>query len=162
MAFQGRLTAPNNGANNDKLMYPAIHDGSSHKVKLNNKTDEVVNILGKMDSQYGIQVDGANDRVILYCCDAQDKWPEVQYKYDADTFWGEWHDIALVYTGTNMQLYVDGKAGEATPGRVMHQMDTRLYLNLMHPVSLQSDTILKRVQTTRQMETVLNTPHWIR
>lgn len=88
------------------------------KVKLNNKTDEVVNILGKMDSQYGIQVDGANDRVILYCCDAQDKWPEVQYKYDADTFWGEWHDIALVYTGTNMQLYVDGKAGEATPGRV--------------------------------------------
>ena len=107
------------------------------KVKLKNKTDEVVNILGKMDSQYGIQVDGANDRVILYCCDAQGKWPEVQYKYDADTFWGEWHDIA-------------------------HQMDTRLYLNLMHPVSLQSDTILKRVQTTRQMETVLNTLHWIR
>ena len=56
--------------------------------------------------------------MILYCCDAQGKWPEVQYKYDADTFWGEWHDIALVYTGTNMQLYVDGKAGEATPGRV--------------------------------------------
>lgn len=119
LAFQGRLTAPNNGANNDKF------DVSGDtpmvlltKVKLNNKTDEVVNILGKMDSQYGIQVDGANDRVILYCCDAQGKWPEVQYKYDADTFWGEWHDIALVYTGTNMQLYVDGKAGEATPGRV--------------------------------------------
>lgn len=119
LAFQGRLTAPNNGANNDKF------DVSSDtpmvlrtKVKLKNKTDEVVNILGKMDSQYGIQVDGANNRVILYCCDAQDKWPEVQYKYDADTFWGEWHDIALVYTGTNMQLYVDGKAGEATPGRV--------------------------------------------
>lgn len=119
LAFQGRLTAPNNGANNDKFDVsgdtPMI---LRTKVKLNNKTDEVVNILGKMDSQYGIQVDGANDRVILYCCDAQDKWPEVQYKYDADTFWGKWHDIALVYTGTNMQLYVDGKAGEATPGRV--------------------------------------------
>lgn len=119
LAFQGRLTAPNNGANNDKFDVsgdtPMV---LRTKVKLNNKTDEVVNILGKMDSQYGIQVDGANDRVILYCCDAQDKWPEVQYKYDADTFWGEWHDIALVYTGTNMQLYVDGKAGEATPGRV--------------------------------------------
>ena len=119
LAFQGRLTAPNNGANNDKFDVsgdtPMI---LRTKVKLNNKTDEVVNILGKMDSQYGIQVDGANDRVILYCCDAQGKWPEVQYKYDADTFWGEWHDIALVYTGTNMQLYVDGKAGEATPGRV--------------------------------------------
>lgn len=119
LAFQGRLTAPNNGANNDKFNVsgdtPMV---LRTKVKLNNKTDEVVNILGKMDSQYGIQVDGANDRVILYCCDAQDKWPEVQYKYDADTFWGEWHDIALVYTGTNMQLYVDGKAGEATPGRV--------------------------------------------
>lgn len=119
LAFQGRLTAPNNGANNDKFDIsgdtPMV---LRTKVKLNNKTDEVVNILGKMDSQYGIQVDGANDRVILYCCDAQDKWPEVQYKYDADTFWGEWHDIALVYTGTNMQLYVDGKAGEATPGRV--------------------------------------------
>ena len=111
LAFQGRLTAPNNGANNDKFDVsgdtPMV---LRTKVKLNNKTDEVVNILGKMDSQYGIQVDGANDRVILYCCDAQDKWPEVQYKYDADTFW--------VYTGTNMQLYVDGKAGEATPGRV--------------------------------------------
>lgn len=119
LAFQGRLTAPNNGANNDKFDVsgdtPMV---LRTKVKLNNKTDEVVNILGKMDSQYGIQVDGAYDRVILYCCDAQDKWPEVQYKYDADTFWGEWHDIALVYTGTNMQLYVDGKAGEATPGRV--------------------------------------------
>ena len=119
LAFQGRLTAPNNGANNDKFDVsgdtPMV---LRTKVKLNNKTDEDVNILGKMDSQYGIQVDGANDRVILYCCDAQDKWPEVQYKYDADTFWGEWHDIALVYTGTNMQLYVDGKAGEATPGRV--------------------------------------------
>lgn len=119
LAFQGRLTAPNNGANNDKFDVsgdtPMV---LRTKVKLNNKTDEVVNILGKMDSQYGIQVDGANDRVILYCCDAQDKWPEVQYKYNADTFWGEWHDIALVYTGTNMQLYVDGKAGEATPGRV--------------------------------------------
>lgn len=119
LAFQGRLTAPNNGANNDKFDVsgdtPMV---LRTKVKLNNKTDEVVNILGKMDSQYGIQVDGANDRVILYCCDAQDKWPEVQYKYDADTFWGKWHDIALVYTGTNMQLYVDGKAGEATPGRV--------------------------------------------
>lgn len=119
LAFQGRLTAPNNGANNDKFDVsgdtPMV---LRTKVKLNKKTDEVVNILGKMDSQYGIQVDGANDRVILYCCDAQGKWPEVQYKYDADTFWGEWHDIALVYTGTNMQLYVDGKAGEATPGRV--------------------------------------------
>lgn len=119
LAFQGRLTAPNNGANNDKFDVsgdtPMV---LRTKVKLNNKTDEVVNILGKMDSQYGIQVDGANDRVILYCCDAQGKWPQVQYKYDADTFWGEWHDIALVYTGTNMQLYVDGKAGEATPGRV--------------------------------------------
>lgn len=119
LAFQGRLTAPNNGANNDKFDVsgdtPMV---LRTKVKLNNKTDEVVNILGKMDSQYGIQVDGANDRVILYCCDAQGKWPEVQYKYDADTFWGEWHDIALVYTGTNIQLYVDGKAGEATPGRV--------------------------------------------
>lgn len=119
LAFQGRLTAPNNGANNDKFDVsgdtPMV---LRTKVKLKNKTDEVVNILGKMNSQYGIQVDGANDRVILYCCDAQGKWPEVQYKYDADTFWGEWHDIALVYTGTNMQLYVDGKAGEATPGRV--------------------------------------------
>lgn len=119
LAFQGRLTAPNNGANNDKFDVsgdtPMV---LRTKVKLNNKTDEVVNILGKMDSQYGIQVDGANDRVILYCCDAQDKWPEVRYEYDADTFWGEWHDIALVYTGTNMQLYVDGKAGKATPGRV--------------------------------------------
>ena len=119
LAFQGRLTAPNNGANNDKFDVsgdtPMV---LRTKVKLNNKTDEVVNILGKMDSQYGIQVDGAHDRVILYCCDAQDKWPEVQYKYNADTFWGEWHDIALVYTGTNMQLYVDGKAGKATPGRV--------------------------------------------
>lgn len=119
LAFQGRLTAPNNGANNDKFDVsgdtPMV---LRTKVKLKNKTDEVVNILGKMDSQYGIQVDGANNRVILYCCDAQGKWPEVQYKYDADTFWGEWHDIALVYTGTNMQLYVDGKAGKATPGRV--------------------------------------------
>lgn len=119
LAFQGRLTAPNNGANNDKFDVsgdtPMV---LRTKVKLNTKTTEVVNILGKMDEQYGIQVDGANDRVILYCCDAQGKWPEVQYKYDADTFWGEWHDIALVYTGTNMQLYVDGKAGEATPGRV--------------------------------------------
>ncbi len=118
LAFQGRLTAPNNGANNDKFDVsgdtPMV---LRTKVKLNTKTTEVVNILGKMDEQYGIQVDGSADRVILYCLDANDKWPEIEYKYDADQFWGKWHDIALVYTGTKLQLYVDGKAGSAVQGR---------------------------------------------
>ena len=118
LAFQGRLTAPNNGANNDKFDVsgdtPMV---LRTKVKLNTKTTEVVNILGKMDEQYGIQVDGSADRVILYCLDANDKWPEIEYKYDADQFWGKWHDIALVYTGTKLQLYVDGNAGSAVQGR---------------------------------------------
>lgn len=118
LAFQGRLTAPNNGANNDKFDVsgdtPMV---LRTKVKLNTKTTEVVNILGKMDEQYGIQVDGSADRVILYCLDANNKWPEIEYKYDADKFWGEWHDIALVYTGTKLQLYVDGNAGTAVQGR---------------------------------------------
>lgn len=118
LAFQGRLTAPNNGANNDKFDVsgdtPMV---LRTKVKLNTKTTEVVNILGKMDEQYGIQVDGSADRVILYCLDANNKWPEIEYKYDADQFWGKWHDIALVYTGTKLQLYVDGNAGSAVQGR---------------------------------------------
>ena len=117
-AFQGRLTAPNSGANNDKFDVsgdtPMV---LRTKVKLNTKTTEVVNILGKMDEQYGIQVDGSANRVIFYCQDANSKWPEVEYKYDADKFWGAWHDIALVYTGTKIQLYVDGNAGSAVQGR---------------------------------------------
>ena len=117
-AFQGRLTAPNSGANNDKFDVsgdtPMV---LRTKVKLNTKTTEVVNILGKMDEQYGIQVDGSANRVIFYCQDANSKWPEVEYKYDADKFWGAWHDIALVYTGTKIQLYVDGNAGTAVQGR---------------------------------------------
>ena len=117
-AFQGRLTAPNSGANNDKFDVsgdtPMV---LRTKVKLNKKTTEVVNILGKMDEQYGIQVDGSANRVIFYCQDANSKWPEVEYKYDADKFWGAWHDIALVYTGTKIQLYVDGNAGTAVQGR---------------------------------------------
>ena len=118
LAFQGRLTAPNNGANNDKFDVsgdtPMV---LRTKVKLKTKTTEVVNILGKMDEQYGIQVDGSANRVILYCLDANDKWPEIEYKYDANKFWDEWHDIALVYTGTKLQLYVDGNEGTAVQGR---------------------------------------------
>lgn len=117
-AFQGRLTAPNNGANNSKFDVsgdtPMI---LRTKVKLNNKTDEVVNIIGKMDEQYGVQVDGANDRVIMYCNAEGGGWPEVQYTYDPDRFWGQWHDIMLVYTGNRMKLYVDGNEATATPGR---------------------------------------------
>lgn len=117
-AFQGRLTAPNDGANNSKFDVsgdtPMI---LRTKVKLNNKTDEIVNIIGKMDEQYGVQVDGANNRVIMYCCAEGGGWPEVQYTYDPDEFWGQWHDIMLVYTGNRMKLYVDGNEATATPGR---------------------------------------------
>lgn len=114
--FAGQWIAANNGENNDKFnIYGDTPMVLTFKVKIAENEDNV-QLLGKMDEQYGLQLEGASNRVILYCCDAKSAWPEVVYDFD-ESFWDTWHEIMLVYSGTNMQLYVDGEAGHPSSNR---------------------------------------------
>ncbi len=114
--FTGRLIAPVAGTNNDKFDISGTTPMAMRlKVKLPSNSNNV-QLIGKMDYQYGVQVNGSTKKVILYCCDTNNGWPEVSYSFD-DTFWDTWHDILVVYTGTGMQLYVDGNAATPTSGR---------------------------------------------
>ena len=114
--FTGRLIAPVAGTNNDKFDISGTTPMAMRlKVKLPSNSNNV-QLIGKMDYQYGVQVNGSTKKVILYCCDTNSGWPEVSYSFD-DTFWDTWHDILVVYTGTGMQLYVDGNAATPTSGR---------------------------------------------
>ena len=114
--FTGRLIAPVAGTNNDKFDISGTTPMAMRlKVKLPSNSNNV-QLIGKMDYQYGVQVNGSTKKVILYCCDTNSEWPEVSYSFD-DTFWDTWHDILVVYTGTGMQLYVDGNAATPTSGR---------------------------------------------
>lgn len=115
--FVGQWAAANDGENNGKFdIYGPTPMALRFKVKVP-ENDGNVQIMGKMDNQYGIQIEGSSNRVILYCCDANGGWPEVVYDFD-DSFWDVWHDVLVVYTGQNMQIYVDGEAGHASEGRV--------------------------------------------
>ena len=114
--FAGQWIAANNGENNEKFnIYGDTPMVLTFKVKIAENEDNV-QLLGKMDEQYGLQLEGASNRVILYCCDAKNAWPEVVYDFD-ESFWDTWHEIMLVYSGTNMQLYVDGEAGHPSSNR---------------------------------------------
>lgn len=75
-----------------------------------------INVLGKMDKQYGFQVE--DDCLIMYMNNAAGGWPEQKYYFDADTFFGTWHDIVVFIDGAgNMGFYTDGELSEATPNR---------------------------------------------
>lgn len=114
--FAGQWKAANDGENNEKFnIYGETPMVLSFKMKIAENSDNV-QLMGKMDEQYGLQLEGATKRVILYCCDANNSWPEVVYDFD-DSFWDTWHDIVVVYSGTNMQLYVDGEAGHPSANR---------------------------------------------
>lgn len=77
--------------------------------------DVNINILGKMDDQYGFQIE--DDCLIMYMHSAAG-WPEQKYYFDADTFFGKWHDIVLFVDGaSHMGFYTDGELSEATQGR---------------------------------------------
>ena len=114
--FTGRLIAPVDGTNNNKFdIYGTTPMAMRLKVKLPSNSNNV-QLIGKMDAQYGVQVNGSTKKVVLYNCVSATEWPEVYYSFD-DSFWDTWHDILVVYTGSGMQLYVDGKAGTPTAGR---------------------------------------------
>ena len=88
-------------------------------IRFRMKSDEITGsgtyqMLGKMDEQYGIQLKSSS--VLVYACDAKGSWVESSCAIDSG-FWNKWHDILVVFTGTKMQIYVDGKAGTPTSGR---------------------------------------------
>lgn len=113
--YSGRLTAANDGANNDKFDVSG-EDAMFIRFRMNSSkvAGGTYQVLGKMDQQYGIQLE--SERVLIYACDAKGSWVESTCAIDSD-FWDKWHDILAVFTGTKMQIYVDGEPGTPTAGR---------------------------------------------
>lgn len=108
IAFSGKITAKNGESNNEKF------DISGETPLLitfdfySDKISATQTILGKTDEQYGIQLD--TNQMSIYCKDSGGSWPNAYYTFD-DSFWGKWHHVTAVYTGSAFQIFVDGKAG---------------------------------------------------
>lgn len=67
-----------------------------------------INILGKMNNQYGFQISPTG--IILYMENANGQWPQHGYTIDK-SFYKKWHDIAIWVNGKGeMGFYVDGEA----------------------------------------------------
>ena len=122
-AFSGKITAANNGANNSKFDISGNNTQVVIKLKIKpNQTDGTSWLIGKMDNQYGIQINGKDKQINFYSenplvsGEKDTQWPDIHYSF-GDDFWGQWHEIVAVYTGSKMQLFVDGNAGEQTSGR---------------------------------------------
>ena len=114
-AFSGQITAANDGENNSKL---SVTGDTPMVMKFRMKTDAVDSsdtyLMGKMDNQYGIQINSS--KIAFYSCNSDNLWPEVNFAV-SDDFWGKWHEVVAVYTGSSMKLFVDGKEGSVTSGR---------------------------------------------
>ena len=122
-AFSGKITAANNGENNAKFNISGNNTQVVIKFKI--KPNQITGktwLIGKMDNQYGIQIDGDSKQINFYSenplvsGEKYTQWPDIHYSFQ-DDFWGQWHEIVAVYTGSKMQLFVDGNAGELTSGR---------------------------------------------
>ena len=122
-AFSGKITAANDGTNNSKFDISGNNTQVVIKLKIKpNKITGKTWLIGKMDNQYGIQIDGDKKQINFYSenplvsGEQWTQWPDIHYSF-TDDFWGQWHEIVAVYTGSKMQLFVDGNAGELTSGR---------------------------------------------
>lgn len=122
--YSGEIMAAAGGANNSKF---DVSGATPLIIRFKMKSDRVntgtisgsenrqaVQLLGKMDEQYGVQL--MEDAVVIYAHDNAGGWVENSRAIDS-SFWGKWHEIMAVFTGTKMQVYVDGQAGSASEGR---------------------------------------------
>ena len=114
--ISGKLTATSDTANNvfnvtgttKLLMHFQMKSG---------EVDNLESIIGKMNSQYGVQV---NDEQLLFYARFEDgsggseNWAQVSYTIPSG-WWDAWHDIVAYYDGDALHLYVDGN--EATDDR---------------------------------------------
>ncbi|GEM_PF-4732127 len=126
--FKGRLVAENGAPNNEKFnVYGATPMAIRLKIKVNQPTgeyaDKKINVIGKMDRQYAVQINPINNSVLLYADLTGGKyngchynWANIEYKFNGNNFWGKWHEILVIYSGDNLQLYVDGRCGEGQGG----------------------------------------------
>ena len=124
-AYAGEVKAANNDANNGKFdVYGAdnpmvirfkMKTGATDVSGTEGDVPKTVQVLGKMDEQYGVQFN--SDIMIVYAHDANNGW--VQSEVDlGDDFANNWHDVMVVFTGTDMQIYLDGTKGAPSEGRV--------------------------------------------
>lgn len=104
-AFSGQIKATNDGENNGKF---DVSGTTPFVINFKLKTDEVSDstwLIGKMDDQYGVQVSPTTFDVYAHAKD--NSWPTLRTDLP-DNFWGNWHEITAVYTGSTFRLFIDG------------------------------------------------------
>ena len=120
--INGKLTAKDNTVLNIKgntklLMHFEMKTG---------KVDKIESIMGKMNSQYGVQmasIDSSGNAItpsLIFYARFEDKnnkeqWAQVTYTIPGDSWYNTWHDVTAYYDGNELNLYVDGT--EATEKR---------------------------------------------
>ena len=128
-AYSGQITAENDtagvgaGQPVNKLDIFGADKTMIIRFKMKAEADQITgdqpyHMVGKGDNQYGVQV--AKDKVLVYAdatvTGTTNTWVQSQVDIDS-SFWGKWHDVMVVFTGTKMQIYVDGVKGKADPNR---------------------------------------------
>lgn len=143
-AFSGQITAANDGENNSKL---SVTGDTPMVMKFRMKTDAVDSsdtyLMGKMDNQYGIQINSS--KIAFYSCNSDNSWPEVNFAVPDD--FGQWAEVVAVYTGSSMKLFVDGKEGSVTSGRPSAQNGLVLItVPLQWDIMLQNKTAMEAIR----------------
>lgn len=114
--ISGKLTATSDTANNVFNVTGTTRLLMHFQMK-SGEVDNLESIIGKMNSQYGVQVN--NEQLLFYArfedgSGGSEKWAQVSYTIPSG-WWDAWHDIVAYYDGDALHLYVDGN--EATDDR---------------------------------------------
>ncbi|MBT3198448.1 MAG: DUF4981 domain-containing protein, partial [Phycisphaerales bacterium] len=65
-------------------------------------------IIGKGDTQYGLKVDKTGEKLEFNIFGKQAKWVTLETPLPSDWI-GKWHQVAGVYDGKELKLYIDGE-----------------------------------------------------
>ena len=122
-AISGKMTAT--GSNADTMFNVT---GTTklliHFQMKSGKVDNIESIIGKMNSQYGVQIASKdsggevleNPSLIFYARlednDGAEQWAQVVYRIPNDAWYTTWHDVVAYYDGNALNMYVDGNAAE--------------------------------------------------
>lgn len=111
------------------------------------RVDHIESIIGKMNSQYGIQIasmDASGNTmptsVVFYSRidndDPEKQWMQVSYRIPNNAWYNEWHDVVAYYDGNGLHMYVDGNAAaddrEDVKGSLLESADSLFTIGYNH------------------------------
>lgn len=108
--ISGRITAPNQYEEN--AVFKETSKFLFHFKLKTDKTSEKQSIVGVMNEQWGLQINGNTMYMFGHLSGG---WYQTDYTIPDDDWYGQWHDIIAIHDGDLFYLYVDGTASTENP-----------------------------------------------